>query len=71
MFLLNQRNQPLAFCHHQIDYVAAPVLAFPGKPLLELLLQALRAPHIKPFDQVKGPLKSGLVSVVHRSTSSW
>jgi hypothetical protein len=71
MFLLNQRNQPLAFCHHQIDYVTTPVLSFLREPLLKLLLQSLRDPQIEPLDQVKGPLKAGLVSVVHLLPSSW
>jgi hypothetical protein len=56
MCLLNQRNQPLAFCCNQIDHMAAPVFAFLCKPLLGLMLHSLRDPQIEPFDKVEGPI---------------
>jgi hypothetical protein len=50
MFLLNQRNQPLAFCCNQIDHMATPIFALLRKALLQLLLHSLRHPQIQPFD---------------------
>jgi hypothetical protein len=68
-FLLNQRSHPLALCCNQIDHVATPILAFPRKPRLELMLNLLDNPRIKPFNQIKGGVEASFFGVIHLSAS--